>query len=51
MEEIKKAQKGDPRLQKFQEQVEAGLRSDITIHSDGALCFGNRIFVPQRELE
>ena len=37
MEEIEEAQKGDPRLQKFREQVEAGLRSDICIQSDGTL--------------
>ena len=47
MDEIKEAQKEDPRLQKFRAQVEAGLRTDIRIHSDGALFFGNRIFVPQ----
>jgi len=44
--EIKEAQKGDPRLLKFRAQVEAGLRTYICIHSDGALYFGNRICVP-----
>jgi len=29
IEEIKEAQKKDPRLQKFKEQVEAGLRTDV----------------------
>ena len=50
MDEIKEAQKEDPRLQKFRAQVEAGLRTDIRIHSDGALYFGNRICVPQGEI-
>jgi len=48
--EIKEAQKGDPRLQKFRAQVEAGLRTDVHIHSDGALYFGDRICVPQGEV-
>ena len=38
--------KEDPRLLKFREQVEAGLRSDVCIHTDGALYFKNRICVP-----
>ena len=42
MEEIKEEQKGDPRLQKIREQVKAGLRLDISIHSDGTYYFGNR---------
>ena len=50
MSEIKEAQKGDPRLQKFRTQVEAGLRTDIRIHSDGTLYFGNRICVPQGKI-
>jgi len=49
MEKIKEIQKEDPRLQKFREQVEARLRSDICIQSDGTLYFGNRICVPQGE--
>jgi len=39
MKEIKEVQKGDRRLQKFREQVEAGSRSDISIHLDGTLYF------------
>jgi len=50
MDEIKEAQKENPRLQKFRAQVEAGLRSDIRMHSDGALYFGNKIYVPQGEV-
>jgi len=45
MEKIREAQKKDPRLQKFREQVEAGLRTDVRIHTDGALYFENRICV------
>ena len=30
--------------------MEAGLRSDICMHSDGALYFGNKIYVPQGEV-
>ena len=33
MEEIKEAQREDPRLLKFREQMEAGLRSDVCIHT------------------
>ena len=50
IEEIKEAQKGDARLQKFREQVEAGLRTDVRIHTDGSLYFGDRICVPQGEV-
>jgi len=34
IDEIKEAQKENPRLQKFGAQVEVGLRTDIRIHSD-----------------
>jgi len=47
MDEIKKAQNEDLRLQKFRAQVETGLRTDVRIHSDGALYFSNRICIPQ----
>ena len=30
--------------------MEAGLRSDVRIHTDGAPYFGNRICVPQVEI-
>ena len=50
IDEIKEAQKEDPRLQIFRAQVEAGLRNDICIHPDGALYFGGRLCVPQGEV-
>ena len=50
IDEIKEAQKEDPRLQKFRAQVEAGLRTDISIRPDGALYFGSRLCVPQGEV-
>ena len=50
IEKIKTAQKDDPRLQKFRSQVEAGLRTDIRIHTDGVLYFGDRICVPQGDV-
>ena len=50
MEEIRAAHDEDPRLQKFREQVKAGLRTDVCIHSDDALYFDNRICVPQEEV-
>jgi len=50
MEEIREAQREDPRLLKFREQVEAGLRSDVCIYTDGALYFRGRIYVPQGEI-
>ena len=50
MEEIREAQKEDPRLLKFRELVEAGLRSDVRIHADGALYFRNKICMPQGEI-
>jgi len=50
MKEIREAQKEDPRLEKFREQVEAGLRSDVRIYTDSALYFGYRICAPQGEI-
>jgi len=50
LEKIREAQSRDLKLQEFREQVEAGLRSDIQIHADGTLCFGNRICVPKGEV-
>jgi len=47
LEKIREAQSGDLKLQEFREQVEAGLRSDMQIHADGTLRFGNRICVPK----
>ena len=43
---IREVQKEYPRLQKFREQVDARLRTDVHIHTDGALYFDNRICVP-----
>jgi len=50
IDEIKEAQKEDPRLQKFRAQIEAELRTDVRIHSDSALYFGNRICVLHGEI-
>jgi len=50
IDEIKEAQKEDPRLQTFRAQVEAGLRTDICVRPDGALYFGDRLCVPQGEV-
>ena len=50
LEKIREAQSGDLKLQEFREQVEAGLRSDMQIHADGTLRFGNRICVPKGEV-
>jgi len=50
LERIKEAQGGDPKLQEFREQVEAGLRMDMQIHADRTLHFGNRICVPKGEV-
>jgi len=47
LERIKEAQGGDPKLQEFSEQVEAGLRTDMQIYAYGTLHFGNRICVPK----
>ena len=45
MKEIREAQKKDPRLQKFREQVEAGLRSDVHIHTNGEHSISGTEFV------
>jgi len=50
LEKIREAQGRDPKLQEFREQVKAGLRSDMQIHADGTLRFGNRICVPKEEI-
>jgi len=42
---IKEAQAGDKQLQKFKEQVEAGLRTDFVIHEDGSLLCHARLCV------
>ena len=47
LEKIKEAQGGDLKLKEFREQVKAELRSDMQIHVDGTLHFGNRICVPK----
>ena len=50
IEEIRAAQNEDPKLQNFIEQVEAGLRTDVHIHMDDVLYYGNKICVPQGEI-
>jgi len=50
IDEIEEAQKEDPRLHKVRTQVEMRLRTDVHIHSDGALYFGNRICVPRGKI-
>ena len=50
LEKIREAQSGDLKLQGFREQMEAGLRSNMQIHADGMLHFGNRICVPKGEV-
>jgi len=50
LEKIREAPGRDPKLQEFREQVEVGLRSDMQIHTDGTLCFGNRICAPKGEV-
>ena len=47
---IREAQIGDLKLQEFREQMEVGFRSDMQIHADGTLCFGNRICVLKGEV-
>ena len=47
VEQVKAAQSGDEELRQIKEQVEAGLRSDLVIHSDGSLRFGSRLCVPR----
>ena len=50
LKKIREAQIGDLKLQEFRKQVEAGLRSDMQIHADGTLRFGNRICVSKGEV-
>jgi len=50
LEKIKEAQSGDLKLREFREQVEARLRTDMQIHADGMLRFGNRICMPKEEV-
>jgi len=50
MEEIKAVQNEDPRLQKYREQIEAVLRTDVHKNTNGALYFSNIICVPQGEI-
>ena len=50
LQKIREAQSGDLKLQEFREQVKIGLRSDMQIHADGTLHFGNRICVPKGEV-
>jgi len=50
LEKIKEAQSGDSKIQKFRNQVEARLRTDIQIHGDRTLHFGDRICVPKGDV-
>jgi len=50
LEKTKEAQSGDLKLQEFRDQVEVGSRSDMQIHADGTVHFGNRICVPKGEV-
>ena len=49
IEKLKEVQKEDPKLQKIREEVKAGLRQDIVIHTDGSLQFESRLCVPSGE--
>jgi len=51
LKKIREAQSGDLKLKEFREQVEARLRSDMQIHADRTLCFGNRICVSKGEVQ
>ena len=51
LEKIKEAQSGDPKIQEFRNQVEAGLRTNMQIHGDGTLRFGDRICVPNGNVQ
>ena len=48
---IKEAQAGDKQLQKFRNQVEAGLRTDLMIHEDISLTYGTRLWVPKGDVK
>jgi len=50
LEKMKEAQSGDPKIQESRNQVEVGLRTDMQIHGDGTLCFGDRICVPKGDV-
>ena len=49
-EKIRAAQNGDPRLKQFREQVEASLRTDFWIHSDGTMYLGDMMCIPKGEV-
>jgi len=37
VDRIKEARAGDKQLQKFRDQVEVGLKTDLILHGDGSL--------------
>ena len=45
IEKTKEVQKKGPKLEKIREEVEARLRQDIVIHTDGSLRFRSRLCV------
>jgi len=49
VERIKEGQADDKQFQKFRDQVEAGLRTDLIFHEDGSLRYGARSCVPKRD--
>jgi len=50
IERIKEAPAGDKQLQKFRDQVEDGLRTNLIIHGDGSLRYGARLCVPKGDV-
>ena len=50
IDRIKEAHVEDMQLQKFRDQVEVGLRTDLIIHGDGSLRYGVRLCVPKGDV-
>ena len=50
IERIKEAQGGDRQLQKFQDQVEAELRTNLIIYGDGSLRYDVRLCFPKGDV-
>ena len=50
VERINEAQAGDKQLQKFRDQVEASLRTDLIVHSDGFLRYVTWLRVPKGDV-
>jgi len=47
LDKMKVAQREDPKLQKFREQMEVVVRMDMQIHTDGILLFGSKVCIPE----